>query len=315
MAVYTHISAADLTQYLKLFDIGALSSFDGITDGVSNTNYLLNTTQEKFILTLFEERVRAEDLPFYIAFMEYLHDKGIPCPHVVSGTNGKAVVPFNGKPAIITTFLEGRWPRHTENFHAAAMGKTLAQMHLTGQGFKLKRDNTMSLPAWRELIGSCGDKADTIEPGLASFLQQELGYQEKNRPQNLPAGAVHADLFPDNVFFSGEKLTGVIDFYFSCTDAFAYDLMLTLNAWCFDAAGKMDAQKSTALLDAYQKERPLSTAEKAALPLLGRAAALRIIATRLYDWLHPAPGAVIRPKDPLEYVRILKFYQTGGFAP
>jgi homoserine kinase type II len=313
MAVYTHISAADLTQHLKLFDIGALSSFEGITDGVSNTNYLLNTTQGKFILTLFEKRVSAADLPFYISFMEYLHDKGIPCPHVVADASGEAVVPLNGKPAIITTFLEGNWPRHAESFHAAAVGKTLAQMHLAGQEFKLKRDNTMSLPAWRELIGSCGDRANTLEPGLAPFLQQELKYQEQNRPQNLPIGAVHADLFPDNVFFTGQQLTGVIDFYFSCTDAFAYDLMLTLNAWCFDAAGKMNAQKSSALLEAYQKERPLSAAEKAALPLLGRAAALRIVATRLYDWLHPTPGAVVKVKDPLEYLRILKFYQTGGF--
>ncbi|MCE9507406.1 MAG: homoserine kinase [Alphaproteobacteria bacterium] len=313
MAVYTHITAADLTPYLKLFDIGALSTFSGITDGVSNTNYLLNTTQGKFILTLFEGRVHAEDLPFYISFMEYLHDQGIPCPHVVPGTSGEAVIPLNGKPAIITTFLDGSWPRQTESFHAAAVGKTLARMHRAGEKFKLQRSNTMSLPAWRELIESCGNKTDSIEPGLASFLQQELDYQEQNRPQNLPAGAVHADLFPDNVFFTGQQLTGVIDFYFSCTDAFAYDLMLTLNAWCFDTAGKPDTQKSAALLEAYQKERPLSAAEKAALPLLGRAAALRIVATRLYDGLHPAPGAVVRAKDPLEYVRILKFYQTGGF--
>lgn len=315
MAVYTHIPADSLTQYLKLFDIGGLVSFDGIADGVSNTNYLLNTTKDKFILTLFEGRVRAEDLPFCLSFMEYLHGQGIPCPHAVPGKNGETVIPFNGKPAAITTFLAGAWPRQVETFHAAAVGRTLAQMHLAGEKFKLRRDNTMSLPAWRALIHSCVGKTDSLEAGLSSFLQQELDYQEKNRPLNLPAGAVHADLFPDNVFFTGENLTGVIDFYFSCTDAFAYDLMLALNAWCFDTAGKMDAQKSALLLAAYQKERPLSAAEKAALPLLGRAAALRIIATRLYDWLHPAPGAVIRPKDPLEYVRILKFYQEGGFAP
>ncbi|MBI3441994.1 MAG: homoserine kinase [Proteobacteria bacterium] len=311
MAVYTRISATDLTQYLSLFDIGTLVSFEGITDGVENTNYCLTTTQGRFILTLFEKRVCEEDLPFFISFMNYLRDKGIPCPGVIAAKTGTTVIPFNKKPAIITTFLQGQWPQHLESFHGDAVGTTLAKMHLTGKNFSMRRANSVSLPLWRDLIDKCGDRASQLEQGLFTLLQQELSYQEKNWPQHLPTGAVHADLFPDNVFFTGQEITGVIDFYFSCTESFAYDLMLTVNAWCFDETGQLDNHMFSEMLEAYQKKRPLTASELKALPFFGRAAALRIIATRLYDWLHPVPGAVVKMKDPVEYVRILQFYQTG----
>jgi len=314
MAVYTHISAEELTQYLTRFDIGTLASFAGITDGVENTNYRLVTTAGSFILTLFEKRVRAEDLPFCLSFMEHLQGRGIPCPRVIPDKDGERIVPFKGKPAVIITFLEGRWPQRTENFHAAAVGRTLAQMHLAGKDFDMRRDNPMSLPVWNALIDSCGSKADKLERGLFPFLKKELHWQMENRPEFLPTGPIHADLFPDNVFFDGEKLTGVIDFYFSCTDVFAYDLMLTLNAWCFDSTGQVSAQKSSELIGAYKKERPLSAQEQASLAFFGRAAALRIIATRLYDWFHRVPDAVVAPKDPAEYVRILKFHQKEAAA-
>lgn len=306
MAVFTHITAEQLVQYLAHFNIGELVSFEGINEGVSNTNYKIITTQDRFILTLFEERTRTEDLPFFIAFMKHLHDNGIPCPDVISTTDKKQIVALNGKPAIITSFLEGAWPRKIEDFHAVAVGTELARMHLAAGSFKEQRTNSMSLPTWKKLIGACAGKSE-----LAPFLQKELDYLEKNRPQNLPGGAVHADLFPDNVFFAGQKLTGIIDFYFACTDSFAYDLMLTLNAWCFETSG-LNKQKAALFLQSYQSVRSISDAEKQTLGFFGRAAALRIIATRLYDLLHPVPGALITPKDPQQYVDILKYYQNEG---
>lgn len=307
MAVFTHISEEQLAQYLLQFDIGRLVSFAGIAEGVENTNYKLITGRGPYILTLFEKRTRAEDLPFVIAFMKHLHGKGIPCPDVIAAADEKQIAPLNGKPAIITSFLDGVWPRQVESFHAAAIGAMLGRMHLAAGSFKMQRVNAMSLPAWKKLINSCAGKTD-----LLPFLQKELDYLEKHQPQGLPAGAVHADLFRDNVFFTGKKLTGVIDFYFSCTDAFVYDLMLTFNAWCFEPAG-LNKQRAALFMNAYQKERSLTDAEKKSLNFMGRAAALRIVATRLYDLLHPPAGAVVTPKDPLEHVQILKFHQTEGF--
>jgi homoserine kinase type II len=304
MAVFTHISEEQLTRHLAQFDIGKLASFTGIAEGVENTNYKLITERGRFILTLFEKRTRAEDLPFFIAFMKHLHGRNIPCPGVIAARDGKEIVSLNDKPAIITSFLEGAGVRQIETFHVAQVGKLVAHMHLAVGSFTMRRESAMSLPAWKSLVSACAGKTD-----LLPLLQKELDYLEKNWPKNLPTGAVHADLFPDNVFFSGENLTGVIDFYFSCMDVFAYDLMLTLNAWCFEPAG-LNRDKAALLLEAYQKERPLSEAEKNSLNFLGRAAALRIIATRLYDLLHPAAGAVITPKDPQEHVRILKFHQS-----
>lgn len=315
MAVYTHISEKELVQYLTLFNIGALVSFSGITDGVENTNYRIVTTHGTFILTLFEKRTRREDLPFILSFMTHLHGNGISCPDVILSKAGERITDFRDKPAIIITFLEGKWLPYTVVSHAAAIGALLARMHIAGGSFKPRRENSMSLPAWKSLISNCGMRPDEIEAGLTGLLKKELGFLEAGCPQDLPSGAVHADLFPDNVFFTGENVSGVIDFYFSCTDTFVYDLMLTINAWCFDTAGNPDAGKSAALLEAYQRERPLSPAEKKSLPFFGRAAALRIIATRLYDWLHPVPGAVIKMKDPLEYVRILKYWQAANEFP
>jgi len=308
MAVYTHISEAELAQYLAAFDLGSLKSFAGIAEGVENTNYKLVTTKGDFILTLFEKRIRAEDLPFCLSFMEYLNEQGLPCPAVVAAKSGEKIVPLQGKPAAITSFLEGGWPRAITVAQAAAVGDVLAEMHLAGEKFPLRRNNSLALPQWKELIAQCGARADEVLPGLAHTLQHEIDFLEKNRPADLPSGAVHADLFPDNVFFRKDTLCGIIDFYFACTEVFVYDLMLALNAWCFETEG-LNVKKSAALLDAYEQKRPLTVPEQEALPFFGRAAALRIVATRLYDWLHRTAGAVVKPKDPMEYVQILNFYR------
>lgn len=307
MAVYTHITDEEARVHLASFDIGTFSALAGIMDGVSNTNYILTTTAGKYILTLLEERVKAEDLPFFVDFMGHLRANGIPCPGVVATRFGRTVMPLRGKPALITTFLEGASPKNISIADAAAMGAFTAQMHKAAAGFSKTRPNTMALPAWRTLIEGCRGKTEFLPQ-----LTAELNFLEKNWPKTLPAGAVHADLFPDNVFLQGGKVSGVIDFYFACTDIFIYDMMLALNSWCFDK-GAFNKEKAAAFLAAYERLRPLSEEERVSLRFFGRAGALRIVATRLYDFLHPAPGALITPKDPLEHLRILSFYQENVF--
>lgn len=321
MAVYTHICEEDLKQTLAVFGLGALVSLRGIPEGVENTNYQITTDKGQFILTLFEKRVNPEELPFYISFMEHLRRQGIPCPAVHETKEGRHVVDIKGKPAILTTFLEGNWPQEITASHCGAIGDLLAKMHTATKSFSIKRRNVLALPAWRSLICACQVSADSLETGLFDFLVRELDFLEEHWPQQLPAGVIHADLFPDNVFFRGESISGVIDFYFACSEKLVYDLMLTLNPWCFDRDGRLDTQRSAALLTRYHGIRPLTKAELKSLPFFGRAAAVRIIATRLYDWLNPAKGALVKPKDPREHVRILRFHQQAsgpadyGFRP
>jgi homoserine kinase type II len=304
MAIYTHIDAEMLEKFLMNFNIGTPVSFSGITDGVSNTNYLLHTTQGTFILTLFEDRVNIKDIPFYLDFMAHLQAQGLPCPKVI----GRGIIA--DKQAVITSFLHGKSPQKIEPFHCAVIGETLASLHTAAKSFTQEKNNDMGIAAWRKLITACGNKADTIESGLYEFLMKELSFLENALPSDLPRGVVHADLFPDNIFFDGEKLTGVIDFYFACSETLVYDLMLTMNAWCFEKNQPLDTQKSSAFLNSYHQNRPLTIEEQKHLPLFGRAAALRIIATRLYDMLHPKDGAVAKTHDPMEHVAILRFHQN-----
>lgn len=309
MAVYTPVSLDDLGPFLRKYAIGQATALEPFPDGIENTNYKLTTTQGTFVLTLFERRVRAEDLPFCLSFMEHLHARGVRCPAVIPDSIGNAVTTLNGKPSAITSFLSGRWPRRIEAAQAAAVGTLLAEMHTQSREFNMKRENPMSLKVWHGLIDACGNKPDTLERGMVAILHREMSWLSQNWPKDLPQGAVHADLFPDNVFFDGDKITGVIDFYFSCTEAFVYDLMLTVNAWCFDPGGKLNQERSVALSNAYKQVRHMSSKERGSQLFFGRAAALRILATRLYDWFHPAADAQVTPKDPLEYWRILRFYQ------
>lgn len=305
MAVYTHIDKEALTQHLAAYDIGTLVSFDGIAAGVSNTNYKIVTTKGSFILTIFEPRTETKDLPFFISFMDHLKERGIPCPGVISARDGRSVLPLAGKASLVTTFLEGKSAAEPRTSQVASVGMLLARMHKAAESFLMWRKNTMALPEWHELIEDCHGKTD-----LFPFLHKELNYLDNKMPRGLPGGAIHADLFPDNVFFTSDRVTGVIDFYFACHDAFAYDLMLTFNAWCFEG-GIFSREKAVVFLEAYQRERPLTGEEGLALSTLGRAAALRIVATRLYDQLHQKQGAVVTVKDPLEYIEILKFHQQG----
>ena len=311
MAVYTHLTAEQIAQHLTKYDLGTLEAHNGISEGVENTNYKITTSKGTYILTLFEKRVDEKALPFYLYFMEELSWEGLPVARVERTIDGKDMASLNGKPSIITQFLNGRWPEQPTPDHCAALGHTLAVMHKTGARIKKRRHNTLDIDAWEALIAACGpEKTDTLQAGLYDELQEALALLKKRLPKNLPSGVVHADLFPDNVFFDDTgKLSGVIDFYFACTETFVYDLMLTLNAWCFTPMGTIDVARAAALLNNYRSLRLLSAAEEEALPLFGMAAALRIIATRLYDFLHPVDGALVRAKDPIEHLRILRHHR------
>jgi homoserine kinase type II len=310
MAVYTDVSDGDLTRFMADYDLGAPISCKGIAEGVENSNFLVRTEHGVFILTLYEKRVNPADLPFFIALMEYLAARDFSCPIPVKARDGRSLRSLCGRPAALISFLEGLWPREILPFHCAGIGDTLARLHVAGAGFPMSRPNSLSLAGWGKLVAATAERADSVAPGLAAEIAAEYADLSRAWPADLPAGICHADLFPDNVFFRDEHVTGVIDFYFACTDQWAYDLVICLNAWCFEPDGAWNAGKAALLLDAYQAIRPLTPAERAALPALARGAALRFLLTRLYDWLNRPPGALVRPKDPLEYLGKLRFHRA-----
>jgi homoserine kinase type II len=310
MAVYTDVAAEELAEFLSGYDIGELLSYKGIAEGVENSNFLLHTTSGYFFLTLYEKRVRLSDLPFFLGLMAHLAQHGITCPQPVPTRKGETLGTLAGRPAAIIDFLEGVWPRKPNAAHCAAVGQALAKLHLAGRDFPMTRVNALSVSGWRPLYDSAASRADTLQHGLRALLSDELDHLEKSWPKHLPEGVIHADLFPDNVLFLGDKLSGLIDFYFACNDILVYDVAICLNAWCFETDHSFNVTKARAFLNAYGRERKLSDAEQGALPLLARGAALRILLTRLVDWFNVPPGALVRPKDPLEYVRKLRFQQS-----
>ncbi len=309
MAVYTEVSDEDLTAFLGQYALGEVTSFKGIAEGVENSNYILRTTEGSFILTLYEKRVRREDLPFFVGLMEHLASQGIDCPVPIRGRDGAALRELCGRPAAIVSFLDGLWPRRVRPEHCRLLGEAMARMHIAGSSFEMRRGNDLSMPGWRPLFESCAARAQEVRVGLAEALERELGFLEGEWPEDLPSGVIHADLFPDNVFFLDGRLSGIIDFYFACNDFFAYDLATCLNAWCFEPDDSFNITKARLLLQSYRKVRPFSAAELDALPLLARGSALRFLLTRLYDWLNHPPGALVEPKDPLEYWKKLVFHQ------
>ena len=316
MAVYTDVSDEELQAFAAQYDLGAVVSCKGIAEGVENTNYLLQTLPDgaagpdNYILTLYEKRVSPEDLPFFLGLLEHLAAHGISCPTPVHGRDGAALRQLCGKPAVIVSFLSGMWPKRNTPQQCGALGAALAQLHVAGANFPMRRANDMSVDGWRKLLAASRDRAHEIQPGLADILTAELDYLAANWPQDLPTGVIHADLFPDNVFFLGDTLSGLIDFYFACNDFLTYDLAICLNAWCFEADGSFNITKARALLRRYAEVRPLNPAEFAALPLLARGSALRFLLTRLYDKLHHDEEALVRPKDPLQFLARLRFHQT-----
>ncbi|MEI7875110.1 MAG: homoserine kinase [Alphaproteobacteria bacterium] len=312
MAVYTEVGEAELDAFLADYDIGEAEALKGVAEGVENSNYLLTTTKGQYFLTLYEKRVDPRDLPFFLGLLDHLAARGINCPKPIHGRDGNAIRALAGKPAAVTTFLHGLWPRRIGVQHCGPIGRALAELHLAGRDFAIKRPNALSVAGWRPLFDGSRAHADEVAPGLARELGTELDFFEANWPRDLPAGVIHADLFPDNVFFLHEKLSGLIDFYFACNDSLAYDIAICLNAWCFEPDRSFNATKARALIQAYDGVRPLNDAERTALPLLARGAALRFLLTRLYDWLHTPATALVKRKDPLEYLAYLRFHRRAA---
>ncbi|MBX4336131.1 homoserine kinase [Bartonella raoultii] len=308
MAVYTNIHPNDLKAFLTRYSIGSLLSYQGIEEGIENSNFILYTTEGKFILTLYEKRIAKDDLPFFCSLMQHLKQRGIPCPQPVIQNNGMMIGELAGRPAAIITFLEGVWIRHPNRYHCGEVGTNLAQLHLAGQDFTLSRKNTLSIADWKLLWERCQTKKEPLFQKFEKKINTELFFLEKNWPSNLPTGIIHADLFNDNVFFLNQQLSGIIDFYFSCNDFFAYDLAICLNAWCFEPDYSYNLMKARALLESYQKVRPLISLEVKAFVLLARGASLRFLLTRLYDWFNTPEDSLVVKKDPWEYWHKLCFF-------
>ena len=309
MAVYTEVTDEELTAFVAQYEIGEPLSCKGIAEGIENSNYLLAAKGGTYILTLYEKRVDGADLPFFLGLMEHLGARGVPCPTPLKGRDGRMLRSLCGRPAAIVTFLDGMWPRRITPEHCAHLGEAMAHMHLAGRDFHLGRANALSVDGWRPLLDASAARAEEVRPGLAEDLEAELDDLERHWPAGLPSGVIHADLFPDNVFFRADHLSGIIDFYFACSDFFAYDLAICLNAWCFETDGSFNITKARRMLTAYRHVRDFSADELDALPLLARGSALRFLLTRLYDWLNTPPGALVTPKDPLEYMKKLEFHR------
>ncbi len=315
MAVYTEVPYDELAAFLRAYDIGDVVSFKGIAEGVENSNYLLDATRGRFILTLYEKRVNRDDLPFFLGLLEHLSANGLTCPQPVAARDGQALRELCGRPAALVTFLEGVSVRRPTARHCAALGTALARLHEAGRGFPLKRPNALSVEGWRPMAEAARGRSQAVAPELDAAIAAELDFLEPAfAALDLPQGVIHADLFPNNVFFLGDELSGLIDFYFACDDAFAYDVAICLNAWCFEADQSFNVTKGQALLSAYHAARPFLPQEIAALPTLARGAAIRFLLTRLVDWLDTPPGALVKKLDPLEYLKKLRFHQSAADA-
>ena len=309
MAVYTHVEEEELEVFLQDYDLGDIQSFKGIAEGVQNTNYLLNTSKGSYILTLYERGTDKAELPFFLNLMSHLSDKGIACPIPIKTTGGEELGELSGRPAALVSFLNGVSVGRPTARHCAEVGRGLAKMHNAVIDFPDERANSLAHEGWRALAETYLHATEEVEPGLASIITKELDYLDDHWPQGLPSGVIHADLFPDNVFFLDSNLSGLIDFYFACNDTFMYDLAICMNAWCFERDGSFNATKARRLTNAYGVERPYTEAEVAALPILARGAALRFLLTRIYDLVNQVEGAVVHTKDPLEYAKKLRFHQ------
>ena len=308
MAVYTDVGFEELEGLLAGYDIGMPLTFKGIAEGVENSNFYLQTDRGAFILTLYEKRVRTADLPFFLGLMEHLAGHGLSCPQPVRSRAGAQSFFLKDRSGAIFTFLNGVSLRKPDTAHCGAAGRALAELHRAGTDFPLSRINALSLAGWRELAETTHARADAVERNLGELIAGALSDLNRDWPRGLPSGVIHADLFPDNVLFMQEKVSGLIDFYFACNDMYAYDLAVMLNSWCFESDGAYNVTKGKALIAAYQAGRPLDQDEQAGLPVLMRGAALRFLLTRLYDWLNPDPNALVRPKDPREYAKRLRFH-------
>jgi homoserine kinase type II len=314
VAVYTDINDQELESLLEGFDLGRALSCKGVAEGIENSNFILDTERGRFVLTIYERRVRPDELPYFIDLMRWLAGRGFPCPTPIADRAGRVLTEVRGKPTAIVSFLTGLSVRRPTAAQCREVGLGLARLHEAAEGFPGRRPNALGLAAWAPLFAPRQAAAAALEPGLDQRVAADLEALAEHWPEGLPAGPIHADLFPDNVFFDRNRFVGAIDFYFACDDALAYDLAICLNAWCFEHDGRLLPSHARALLGGYETLRPLSERERAALPVLARGAAMRFFLTRLVDWQRGAEGALVTPKDPMEYARRLDVHRRGGLA-
>jgi homoserine kinase type II len=311
MAVYTDITDEELAELLAGFDLGAPLSLKGVAEGVENSNFLLETETGRYFLTVYEKRVRAEDLPFFLGLMSWLANHGYPCAAPIADRQGRVLQEVRGKPCAIVEFLSGLSARRPSVAQCREAGRGLAELHLSVHGFPMNRVNDLGQASWAPLFEGLHADAEGFKPGLAKTISSDLERIAARWPKGLPEGVIHADYFPDNVFFKGGDFAGAIDFYFACTDALAYDVAIALNAWCFEADGSFNITAARALVGGYEARRPLSDAERAALPILAHGAAMRFFLTRLHDWHATPDGALVQRKDPMEYERKLAVHRSS----
>lgn len=313
MAVYTHVPAEAIARLLADYGLGALRSAKGIAEGVENSNYLVDAEGGRFILTLYEKRVDAGDLPFFLALLDHLADRGLPVPRALRDRAGVQVQEVCGRPACLIEFLTGVSPSHPTPTQAHATGAALGRMHAALADFDGARPNTLGLAGWHALAARCGDAVDAIAPGLAVRIADELAFLDAHWPHDLPMSVIHADLFPDNVLMTGDAVTGMIDFYFACSELRAWDLAVTHSAWAFSTDGATYLPAIGAgIVAGYAAAFALSAAERTALPVLARGAALRFTLTRAWDWLNTPADALVTRKDPLAFLRRLDRYAAEG---
>ena len=316
MAVYTDITDQELEAFLADYDVGAAVAFKGIAEGVENSNFMLETTVGRYILTVYERRVNRDDLPFFLGLMQHLAARGYPSATPIADRSGTVLKTLRDKPAALVAFLPGLSVRRPTVAHCREAGEGLAWLHLAAEGYAGRRVNALGQPAWAPMFAGLEAEADALKPGLAAAVRGDLALFSDRWPRDLPQGVIHADYFPDNVFFVDGRFGAAIDFYFAAWDALAFDIGSAVNAWCFEADGSFNATRALAFLDGYERRRPLSGLERAALPILAHGAALRFFLTRLNDWSATPAGALVKPKDPLEYERKMAVHREGlpGFG-
>jgi len=311
MAVYTDITDEELAGLLAGYDVGAATAFKGIAEGIENSNFLLETERGRYFLTVYEKRVNPADLPFFLGLMQWLAQHGFPCATPIPDRTGALIATLRGKPCALVSYLSGLSVRRPTAAHCREAGMSLAWLHEAGRGFPMGRENDLGQARWTPLFSTLKDEADALKPGLAAVIEGDLEGLADGWPEGLPSGVIHADYFPDNVFFQSGKFAAAFDFYFACTDSYAYDIAVALNAWCFEPDGSFNITSARRLVAGYESRRPLSDAERAALPILAHGAAMRFFLTRLHDWGATPAGALVRPKDPLEYERKLAVHRAS----
>ena len=314
MAVYTKLNQNKIEKILSNYNLGKLETFKGIEEGIENTNYFLSVNKKKFILTVYEKRVKPDDLPFFSDLMSSLNKANFKCPAPISNNKNKTITDFEGKKLMIASFLEGKAKSNLTPANCKSIGFEIAKMHELTKNLKFSRQNDLSVNSWRKLFDSVKDKCSKIHKDLPKLIEENLIDVEKNWPENLPKGIIHADLFHDNIFFIKDKFSGVIDFYFSCEDFFAFEIAICFNALCFDGLKSnlsFNVTKAKNFIDGYTSVRKLSNEEIDNIKVLSQGAALRFLLTRVFDALNTVEGAIVKIKDPMEYLKRLEFHKNA----